>query len=105
MRTNHESKVFQLPAPSVVGQMAHRLFPDDPQEKGILEPELPETPQPEKPLLLTTKQAAVLLNCSVRTVGRMMFRGELVVRKIGSLTRIPRTSVEAFIRKGLKTRA
>jgi excisionase family DNA binding protein len=69
-----------------------------------MKPELPETPQ-EKPLLLTTKEAAVLLNCSVRTVGRMMSRGELVVRKNGSLTRIPRTSVEAFAKTGRKTRA
>jgi excisionase family DNA binding protein len=56
----------------------------------------------EKSLLLTTKQAALALNCSVRTVGRMMARGELVVRKNGSLTRIPRTSVEAWVKRGPK---
>jgi excisionase family DNA binding protein len=54
----------------------------------------------EKSMLLTTKEAAVALNCSVRTVGRMMARGELIVRKNGSLTRIPRTSVEAWVKRG-----
>src|ERR1700730_5161528 len=102
MRTsNYESNVFP---PHLATSVVAPMVPDNliglNSPTGFMPPETQE-----KPLLLTRKQAAVLLNCSVRTVGRMMFRGELVVRKIGSLTRIPRTSVEAFIRKGLKIRA
>lgn len=68
----------------------------------------PETAwMPDAPLLLTCLQVAALLGCSERTVKRLLSRRELTRRKVGGLTRIPRSSVEAFVRRGdssLKTR-
>jgi excisionase family DNA binding protein len=58
----------------------------------------PEWP-PDAPLLLTYKQAGALLNCSKRTIENLVANGSLVRRKIGNLARIPRTSIEAFLRK------
>jgi excisionase family DNA binding protein len=60
--------------------------------------------QPDAPLLVTVEQAATLLSLSVRTVERLLFRRELVSRKIGGATRIPRDSIIAFCRKDHKTR-
>ena len=59
--------------------------------------------QPDVPLLLTVAQAARLLSLSVRTVERLLFRRELVSRKIGGATRIPRDSLLAFCRKDHET--
>jgi excisionase family DNA binding protein len=88
MRTNYESKGTTDPADLLTpGALVEFAQHDIPATK-------------EKSLLLTTEEAADALNCSVRTVGRMMVRGELVVRKNGSLTRIPRTSVEAWVKRG-----
>lgn len=54
--------------------------------------------QPE-PALWTKAQAAAYLNVSVRTIGNLLRRRELVRRKIGSRTLIPRSSIEAFIKR------
>lgn len=59
--------------------------------------------QPEAPLLFTIPQAAKLLSLSERTVKRLLFRRELVSRKIGGATRIPRDSLLAFCRKDHQT--
>jgi excisionase family DNA binding protein len=54
---------------------------------------------PSEPLLLSIEQTSVLLNLSARTVKRLLDRKELVRRKIGSTVRIPRSSIDAFLRK------
>jgi excisionase family DNA binding protein len=54
---------------------------------------------PDTPLLFTKAQCAALLNVSERTIGNLLRRRELVRRKIGSRTLIPRTSIEAFLRR------
>jgi excisionase family DNA binding protein len=51
-----------------------------------------------EPLLLTKEQAAHALNVSVRTIGNLLRRRELVRRKIGSRTLIPKSSIEAFLK-------
>ena len=56
------------------------------------------------PLLLTREQVAKLLNVSLRTVSNLLARRELARRKIGTKTLIPRSSVEAFLRKDHPTR-
>jgi excisionase family DNA binding protein len=58
---------------------------------------------PSEPLLLSVEQTSVLLNLSVRTVKRLLDRRELVRRKIGSTVRIPRSSVEAFLKRDHET--
>ncbi|MGD0955577.1 MAG: helix-turn-helix domain-containing protein [Candidatus Acidiferrales bacterium] len=58
---------------------------------------------PDAPLLLTKEQTARLLNVSVRTIGNLLARRELVRRKIGTRTLIPRTSIDAFLRKDHQT--
>lgn len=52
-----------------------------------------------EPLLYTKEQAAHALNVSVRTIGNLLRRRELVRRKIGSRTLIPKTSIEAFLKR------
>jgi excisionase family DNA binding protein len=59
---------------------------------------------PEAPLLLTKEQASQLLNVSVRTIGTLLARKELVRRKIGARTLIPRSSIEAFLRRDHNTK-
>ena len=54
---------------------------------------------PAAPLLLTKEQTAALLNVSVRTIGNLLARRELVRRKIGARTLIPRTSIDAFLKR------
>jgi excisionase family DNA binding protein len=58
---------------------------------------------PDAPLLLTIEQAAALLNVSPGTVKNLLRRRELVRRKIGALTRIPRSCVEAFVKRDHQT--
>jgi excisionase family DNA binding protein len=53
----------------------------------------------EQPLVYTVEETAALLKVSRRTVNNLLRRGELVRRKIGSRTIIPRTSIEAFLRR------
>jgi excisionase family DNA binding protein len=52
-----------------------------------------------EPLLLTQRQAALLLNVSERTIRRLLRDGELVRRKVGAKTLIPRTSVQSFVKR------
>lgn len=52
-----------------------------------------------EPALWTKAQAAAYLNVSVRTVSNLLARRELVRRKIGSRTLIPKTSIEAFLKR------
>jgi excisionase family DNA binding protein len=59
---------------------------------------------PEAPLLLTIEQAAALLNLSPRTIRNLVARKELVRRKVGSRTLIPRSSVDAFIKRDHATK-
>jgi len=54
---------------------------------------------PEAPLLLNIFQVAALLGVSPGTVKNLINCGELVRRKIGARTLVPRSSVENFIRK------
>jgi excisionase family DNA binding protein len=54
---------------------------------------------PDAPLMLSIKQTAALLGVSQGTVKNLLARGELVRRKVGALTRIPRTSVESFVKR------
>ena len=59
---------------------------------------------PAAPLLLTIQQVAALLNVSTGTIKNLLRRGELVRRKVGSLTRIPRASVESFVKRDHATK-
>jgi len=52
-----------------------------------------------EPALWTVEQAAAYLNVSTTTVWNLLRRKELVRRRIGNTTRIPKTSVENFLRK------
>jgi excisionase family DNA binding protein len=58
---------------------------------------------PDAPLLLSIPQTAALLGISERTTKRLIARRELVSRKIGSRTLVPRTSVENFLRRDHET--
>lgn len=51
------------------------------------------------PLAYTVDEVATALRVSPRTIRNLLREGELVRRKVGSRTIIPRTSVEAFLRK------
>lgn len=48
-------------------------------------------------VLLTDQQVAEQLNCSVKTVRRRRYRGELTTVVVGGLRRIPSSSVDDFI--------
>jgi excisionase family DNA binding protein len=52
-----------------------------------------------EPALWTKKQAALYLNVSVRTIGNLLRTKQLVRRKIGARTLIPKTSLEAFLKR------
>jgi excisionase family DNA binding protein len=52
-----------------------------------------------EPALYTKAQAAIFLNVSPRTINNLLRAKELVRRKIGRKTLIPKTSLEAFLRK------
>jgi excisionase family DNA binding protein len=54
---------------------------------------------PDAPLLLSIVQAAAMLGLSTGTVKNLLRSGELVRRKVGARTLIPRTSVENFVRR------
>lgn len=58
---------------------------------------------PDAPLLLNILQAAAMLGVSQTTVKALIRRGELVRRKVGARTLIPRTSIENFVRKDHQT--
>jgi excisionase family DNA binding protein len=59
---------------------------------------------PDAPLLLTQEQCAALLNISPRTVRNLLRRKELTRRRIGSRCLIPRTSIEAFLKRDHATK-
>lgn len=52
-----------------------------------------------EPALWSKEQAAAYLGVSVRTIGNLLRRRELVRRKIGARCLIPRTSIESFLKK------
>ena len=60
--------------------------------------------QPDAPLFFSIFQAAALLGVSTGTIKNLLRTGELVKRKVGSRTLIPRTSVENFVRKDHQTK-
>ena len=68
-------------------------------------PELETNPSwvPE-PALYSKGQSAIYLGVSVRTIGNLLRAKELVRRKIGRKTLIPKTSLEAFLRKDHATK-
>ncbi len=57
--------------------------------------------QPSAPEILVYEvdELAKLLRVSPRTIGNLMRNGSLVRRKIGARTVIPKSSVEAFLRR------
>jgi excisionase family DNA binding protein len=58
---------------------------------------------PTVPLLLSIPQAAALLGVSQGTIKNLLARRELVRRKIGARTLIPRTSIDAFLKRDHQT--
>ena len=57
-----------------------------------------------EPLVYTIDETAFLLKVSPRTIRNLLRRGELVRRKVGARTVIPKTSVEGFVRRDHPTR-
>lgn len=49
-----------------------------------------------EPILLSRKDAAALLGLSLRSIDYLLARGQLVARKLGRRTLIPRSAVEKF---------
>jgi excisionase family DNA binding protein len=60
--------------------------------------------KPTEPLLLNVAQTSALLGISQGTVKNLLRRGELVRRKIGARTLIPRSSVESFLKRDHPTK-
>ncbi len=60
-------------------------------------------PSPEI-LVYEVNELAKLLRVSPRTIGNLMRNGSLVRRKIGARTVIPKSSVDAFLRRDHTTR-
>jgi excisionase family DNA binding protein len=50
-------------------------------------------------VLLTDQEVRERLNCSLKTVRRLRYRGELATVVVRGLRRVPSTSVEDFIRR------
>ena len=63
----------------------------------------PQIAPAELPLLLSIEATAALLSVSTTTVKRLIAARELVSRKAGRRTLVPRTSIEAFCRKDHQT--
>jgi excisionase family DNA binding protein len=57
-----------------------------------------------EPALWTPEQAAAYLNVSRNTIFNLLRRKELVRRKIGGKTLIPKTSLEAFLKRDHSTK-
>jgi excisionase family DNA binding protein len=58
-----------------------------------------------EPALWSVQQAAIYLGVSTRTIHNLMARGELVRRKIGSRTLIPKTSLQSFLKRDHETQS
>jgi excisionase family DNA binding protein len=58
-----------------------------------------------EPTLWSIQQAAIYLGVSIRAVGNLMARGELVRHKIGSRTLIPKTSLRSFLKRDHETQS
>lgn len=58
---------------------------------------------PDAPLMLSIIQASFLIGVSPRTTKRLIARRELVARKVGSRTLIPRSSIESFLKRNHET--
>ena len=70
----------------------------------MTEPETNLAWMPE-PALFSKDQAAVYLGVSVRTIGNLRLRAkELVRRKVGSRSLIPKTSLENFLKRDHATK-
>jgi len=54
-------------------------------------------------LLMSKREVASALSVSVRTVENLIFRKELVVRKIGRRTLVPATALKSFVRRNHET--
>src|SRR5579862_1031929 len=52
-----------------------------------------------EPALFSKQQAAMYLNVSPRTITNLLREGQLVRRKIGARTLIPKTSLENFLKR------
>lgn len=57
-----------------------------------------------EPALFNKKQAAIFLNVGVRTIEALLANHQLVKRKIGTRTLIPKSSLQAFLTKDHATR-
>jgi excisionase family DNA binding protein len=57
-----------------------------------------------EPALWTIPQAAAYLNVSPSTVKNLIRAGQLVRRKVGAKSLIPRTSLEAFLKRDHATK-
>jgi excisionase family DNA binding protein len=57
-----------------------------------------------EPALFNTKQAAIFLGVSPRTIKNLLRAKELTRRKIGRRTLVPKTSLEAFLKRDHATK-
>jgi excisionase family DNA binding protein len=69
----------------------------------MAEPEINPHWMPE-PALYSKKQSSAFLGVSVRTINNLIRAKQLVRRKIGRKTLIPKTSLQAFLTKDHPTR-
>jgi excisionase family DNA binding protein len=58
-----------------------------------------------EPALWSIQQAAIYLGVSPRTIHNLMARRELVRRKIGRRTLIPKTSLQSFLKRDHETQS
>jgi excisionase family DNA binding protein len=58
-----------------------------------------------EPALWSIQQAAVYLGVSPRTIRNLITHGDLVRRKIGSRTLIPKTSLQSFLKRNHETQS
>lgn len=54
---------------------------------------------PVHPEHLTDRETAALLRCSVVTVRRLRYRGDLPTTRVGRSVLIPREAVDAYLRE------
>jgi excisionase family DNA binding protein len=68
-----------------------------PDSSGGTPRESPRESRPGRPLLLTVKEAAVLIGVGRTTLYKLMDTGDIVSVRVGSSRRIPLTSVYEFV--------